>query len=105
MCEAGTAEGVRDGRVAAAALCASLLLHALQPNAAFAVDTSSMTAGTASRSATVEVVGSMVSDNNEATAVSTSTQVRRARASSLHMSIVPTVQFTCTVQGKLSLQL
>lgn len=76
-CEASSAEGVRDGQRAAAALCASLLLHTVQPITALAVDTSSMTAGTASRSATVEVVGGLVSEN-EANAVSTNTQVRRA---------------------------
>ena len=77
MCQASPAEGVRDGRRAAAALCASLLLHALQPNAAFAVDTGSMSAGTASRAATVEVVSGVVS-GNEANSLSTNTQVRHA---------------------------
>ena len=80
-CTASTAGGVQnEGRRAAAALCAGLLLQALQPNAACAMDTSSMSTGTASRSATVEVVGSMVSGNSDASTLSTNTQVRRVAA-------------------------
>ena len=82
-CEASIAGEVQSGgRRAAAALCAGLLLQALQPNAACAMDVSSMSTGTASRSATVEVLGSVVSGSNDASTLSANTQARRAAAKS-----------------------
>lgn len=98
-CEASTAGGMQSGgRRAAAALCVGLLLQALQPNAACAMDMSSMSTGTASRSATVEVVGSMVSGNNDANTLSTNTQVRRAAAKP---ACITCACFRGIVRGKL----